>query len=259
MSSAQEPRRLVVGITALRGDTEWIDKNTANYVRVLYQRSVHTVILAPDTPTTLPDGRQYRPTEKGTLPDSILTDLDGIVLSGGGDVHPCHFGQEIDGAEPDRIDPKRDALELELTRAALDTGVPVFGICRGFQVLNVAAGGSLIQHFDGHRSPESGTAYHAVSVRAGSRLHAASGQTDFQVNTYHHQGVDLARLAPGFVATGMASPDTWLVEAIESMNHPWALGVQWHPERDFELDDSHARIWNSFVAACAQQKMVHAS
>ena len=82
---------------------------------VLQARSVHTVILSPDAPAVFPDGRCWRPDADGTLHEDILENLDGVVLSGGGDVHPSRFGQELNGAEPDRIDPKRDALELALT------------------------------------------------------------------------------------------------------------------------------------------------
>jgi putative glutamine amidotransferase len=244
----------VIGVTALHGDDDWVHKNTANYLRVLRQRGVHPVVLAPDAPARFPDGRVWHPDQSGALPEAILAEIDGVVVSGGGDVHPSHFGQEIDGAETDRIDPKRDVQELTLTRSALRASVPIFGICRGFQVLNVAAGGSLIQHFDGHRSPENDTAYHEVSVRPNSRLHTAVSGPALRVNTYHHQGVNLAGLAPGFVATGMASPDSWLVEAIESTNGHWALGVQWHPERDFELSAAHGRIWDNFIVACNQRR-----
>ena len=111
-----------------------------------------------------------------------------------------------------------------------------------------------MQHFDGHRSPENGTAYHMVTVNADSRLREAAATRELRVNTFHHQGVGVDGVAPGFTATGIAAPDAWLVEAIESTNHTWALGVQWHPERDFELDATHARIWDSFVAVCAQQR-----
>jgi len=244
----------VVGLTTKHGADEWNNRYSANYVRVLKDRNAHHVILAPDLPAVLPDGRIYYPDRNGALPVDILDHLDGIVLSGGGDVDPSEFGQELNGAETDRIDPKRDALELTLSRAALERAVPLFGICRGFQVLNVAAGGGLVQHFDGHRSPEDATAYHEVVVAEGSRLRTVSGVNEIHVNTFHHQGVDVACLAPGLIASGMASPDTWLVEAIESANHTWALGVQWHPERDFELDDTHRHIWDGFMAECRRRQ-----
>lgn len=242
-----------IGITSLSGKPAWTSKNTANYIRVVEENSLHYVILAPDTPALLPDGRQLGPNSDGSLPDEILNSLDGVILSGGGDVHPSHFGQTLNGAEVDRIDLRRDALELTLAHAALERHVPLFGICRGCQVLNVAAGGSLVQHLDGHRSPENATKFHQVRVVPGGRLHSAANGAELTVNTFHHQGVGAADVAPGFRATGMAEPDTWLVEAIESTNQGWAVGVQWHPERTFELDESHIRIWTSFFDACADR------
>jgi putative glutamine amidotransferase len=179
--------------------------------------------------------------------------LDGLILSGGGDVHPRHFGQQLDGAEPHSIDEKRDALELALAPAALGRNLPVFGICRGCQVLNVAMGGGMVQHFDGHRTPEGGdTHYHDVTILPGSRLHGVVNDRSLTVNTFHHQGVDAATLAPLFSPAAVAQPDDWIVEAYESPQHRWVLGVQWHPERHFELDEGHQRIWQSFFDACRE-------
>lgn len=243
--------RPVIGITSRHGSAEWIAKNSANYMRVLEENSAQWVILAPDAPALIPGGQEWHPDPNGVFEEGVLDTLDGLILAGGGDVHPRHFGQAVAGADPDSIDPKRDALELALTRGALERGMPVFGICRGCQVLNVAAGGRLVQHLDGHRSSESGTIFHNVRVAGGSRLHSVTGAGEILVNTFHHQGVDGEGVAPGFIASGIAFPDSWLVEAIESRNGQWAVGVQWHPERNFELDAVHNRIWRSFVAAAA--------
>jgi putative glutamine amidotransferase len=208
------------------------------------------VILSPDQPARLPDGRTIQPDAEGRLPASILDALDGLILSGGGDVAPHYFGQTLNGAEADNIDLRRDELELNLARAALDRDLPLFGICRGCQVLNVAAGGSMIQHFDGHRSPEDATAYHEVQVTPTSRFRQIVGQDVLTVNTFHHQGMDLPSIAPIFVPSALASPDGWLVEAYESPTHRWVVGVQWHPERTFELSEPHQALWHSFLAAC---------
>jgi putative glutamine amidotransferase len=179
--------------------------------------------------------------------------LHGLILSGGGDVDPKYFGAELQGAELESIDHPRDELELDLARAALELDMPLFGICRGCQVLNVAAGGSMIQHFDGHRSPKGQTAFHEVVVTPNSRFHRMVGEEAFAVNTFHHQGMDRASIAPLFTPSAMASPDSWLVEAYESLSHQWVVGVQWHPERTFELSDPHLRLWASFLAACADR------
>jgi putative glutamine amidotransferase len=241
---------LIVGVTARHGHEEWIQKNTHNYLNVLAKHGVIPVVLAPDTPANLPDGRQFHPDTQGRLPVMILTHLDGLILAGGGDVDPKYFGAELNGAEPESIDHRRDELELNLSRQALDADLPILGICRGCQVLNVAAGGGMVQHFDGHRSPKDGTKYHDVALLPGTRLRTLIGQETLAVNTYHHQGMDLASMAPIFTPSGLAWPDSWLVEAYESQQHSWVVGIQWHPERLFELDDAHRRLWQNFVAAC---------
>ena len=206
--------------------------------------------LSPDKPARFPDGISYTPTSTGILPAQALQGLDGLVLTGGGDVHPSHFGEPINGTEMDRISNERDALELSLARDALYRDIPVFGICRGFQVLNIAAGGGLIQHLDGHRSPKNTTAFHPVRLTPQSRIYDAAGSPVLSVNTFHHQGLNAQLVAPGFRPTGYADPDEWLVEAIESQNHAWVVGVQWHPERTFELERSHQLLWHHFIDAC---------
>lgn len=246
---AQRP--LVIGITVRRGDAEWVQKSARNYLNMLANYGVTSVILAPDTPSMLPGGVSFQPDRAGRLPEQVLEHLDGIIFSGGGDVHPKYFGEELNGAEPESIDLLRDELELNLGRQALARDLPIFGICRGCQVLNVAAGGKMVQHLDGHRAfPDGATRFHPVEFASTSRLGEMVGQSALAVNTFHHQGVDQATLAPIFVAAGAASSDPWLVEAYESPSHRWVVGVQWHPERIFELEDGHRRIWESFLAAC---------
>ena len=244
-------RRLWIGITTRRGDAEWVQNNTRNYVAMVRDAGAEPVILSPDMPAVLPDGHAFTPDAQGRVGPEVLGALDGLILSGGGDVHPRYFGQPLDGAEPQSIDLLRDELEIELAQAALAQDLPLFGICRGCQVLNVAAGGSMVQHFGGHRTPEGGpTNFHDVAIASGSRLQAIVGDGTLPVNTFHHQGLDVPALAPIFAPAAYAQPDTWLVEAYESPSHCWVLGVQWHPERHFELQDGHRRIWQSFFNAC---------
>ena len=250
MDRADRNGKPVIGLSVLHGNAEWVNRNSAHYLAALHMHAAAAGRTVSDSPVQFPGGVRAVPAEDGVLPTDVLDMLDGIVLSGGGDIHPSHFGQTINGAEPDRIDPKRDALELGLASAALERDLPILGICRGCQVLNVAAGGALVQHFDGHRSPLDATSYHQVDVLADSGLMAVAATPCMRVNTFHHQGIDRPGLAPGFIASGVAEPDAWLFEAIESPTHRWVLGVQWHPERLFELDDAHRRIWRSFVSAC---------
>jgi putative glutamine amidotransferase len=246
------PRKPLIGLTARRGDAAWTSENTRHYIDILNDYGADWVILSPDTPVTLPDGAVYTPDARGRLPLAALDQLDGLLLTGGGDVDPRYFGAPLAGANPKAIDPKRDELELNLTRRALGLDLPVFGICRGCQVMNVAAGGGMIQDFDGHRSPKEDPFYHDVIFDRGSRLYQTVGRDALAVNTYHHQGLDRASLAPAFSVAGVADPDGWLVEAIEARQQAWAVGVQWHPERLFELDDAHRRLWEGFLDACRE-------
>lgn len=254
MSATSTP--LWIGVTTRHGDPAWVQKNTRNYLQVLAEYGALPVVLSPDCPATLPDGSMVQPDELGRLPVSILDRLHGLILSGGGDVHPKYFGQELAGAEVESIDLKRDELELALSQAALARDLPLFAICRGCQVLNVAAGGGMVQHLPGHRSPQDGTAFHDVTIAPDSRFQAIVGRERLPVNTFHHQGLDRATMAPLFTPVALAQPDDWLVEAYESRSHCWVIGVQWHPERVFELDGGHRRLWESFLAVCQETARV---
>lgn len=200
----------------------------------------------------------------GAAPEAAewLERLDGLLLSGGGDVDPAHFGQRP-SPRLGAVDRERDAWELALARGALAAGLPVLGICRGAQVLNVAAGGTLIQDI-GEVNPDAlphaqegprWESSHAVRLAAGTRLDAvlasAAGGPEgvLRVNSFHHQAVD--RVGAGFVVAAVA-PDG-VVEAIERPEHPFAVGVQWHPEEMWERDDAARRLFVAFVAAARQR------
>lgn len=243
-------RKPVVGITTRFGDPDRVNRNAANYLSAAAQAGAIAVVLSPDAPARFPDGAVFEPDEQGRLPKAVLDHVDGLVLAGGGDVDPKYFGAELNGANEAGIDHKRDELELTLARDAMERDLPIFGICRGCQVLNVAAGGGMVQHFDGHRSPKENPRLHDVVLVNGTRTGTLIGQERLAVNTYHHQGMSADEMAPCFVTTGWADPDSWLVEAFESPSHRWLIGVQWHPERLFELPDAHLRLWQSFVDAC---------
>ncbi len=250
-TSLNGSRPLWIGITSRHGNPEWLQQNARNYIAMVGSYRACPILLTPDHPALLPDGARYEPADDGRLSDALLDHLDGLILSGGGDVAPHAFHQPLAGAEESSIDLKRDALEIGLSQAALARNLPIFGICRGCQVLNVAAGGAMIQHFDGHRSPADGpTRFHPVRVDSESRLRAIVAVDAFDVNTFHHQGLDRTSLAPIFRSAAIAEPDHWLVEAYESHVHDWVVGVQWHPERLFELGNAHRRLWESFIEAC---------
>lgn len=179
--------------------------------------------------------------------DPLPDDVDGVCLSGGGDVDPRRYGEDDAGVERATVSAPRDELELALAARALERDIPLLAICRGFQVLNVALDGTLVQDVAGHRASDHVT--HRVAPARGSRLAAACGEAPMTVNSRHHQAVTECELAPGLVATAHVGD---LIEAYESPTHRWVVGVQWHPERvradEEPVDANAARIFDSFVA-----------
>ena len=184
--------------------------------------------------------------------------MDGLLLSGGADIDPARYGEPSGGTRD--VEPERDELEDEAYRAALAAGVPVLGVCRGLQAINVFAGGSLVQHLDGHESaayPSPEVNRHPLELAGGSRLAMILGKSgDLEVNSYHHQAITADRLAPGLriSATAEHSGAGELVEAIESTDPDrWLVGVQCHPERTESSPPVFERLWTAFVAACAER------
>jgi putative glutamine amidotransferase len=169
-------------------------------------------------------------------PDEILGLLDGLILAGGSDIDPAAYGEQPH-LETINTNPERDAFEIALATRAVERDLPFLGICRGMQVLNVARGGSLLQHLpeshghDDHRRTP-GTfvgADHPVRLAAGSLAARAAGETEHRTLSHHHQAVD--RLGDGLVVTGHSTLDD-LPEAVELPGSRFVLGVQWHPEAD---------------------------
>lgn len=194
----------------------------------------------------------------GTPPEALAAlcrRLDGILFSGGRDLSPGRYGQAPHPAsEP--LDSRRDAWDMGLLDAALACPeLPILGICLGIQELNVALGGSLLQHVPDrgspieHRAPETGDRLHAVRVLPGSQLARIVQADVIEVTTRHHQAVD--RVGTGLVVSAQA--DDGLVEAVEgSPPGRFLIGVQWHPERNPEAPASRA-LFDAFVAACASR------
>ena len=215
-----------------------------------YLRAVKTAACAQPVLFPLADVAQI-----GALLDLV----DGVMLTGSpSNVHPSHFGQSVaDVSLP--LDPARDALTLALVNACLAAAIPIFGICRGFQEINVALGGSLLQAVHDHtgkldhRSPEETSvdnAYrpvHAVEFVAGSQFESWAGGLTQQVNSLHGQGID--RLARGLRAVGHASDG--LVEAVEIEGaENFAVAVQWHPEWRVAENPFYSAIFKAFGDAC---------
>lgn len=189
---------------------------------------------------------------------ALVGRLDGLVLSGGPDLDPRTYGQ-TPHEHLGPTEPSVDEFELALCAAAVSQGLPVLGICRGLQVLNVAAGGTLHQHLPdamgatvGHRQREAGRlATHVVTVEPSSRLAAWIGAEPLVVNSFHHQGVDV--VAPGLRAVAHA-PDG-LIEALEGAGPGILLGVQWHAESLTE-DDRHRALFEALAGAARERGVV---
>lgn len=188
---------------------------------------------------------------------AIYEKMDGLLLAGGEDVHPREYGEEV-APYCGEIDPLRDEAELTIARWALQDRKPILAICRGVQVLNVAAGGSLIQDIDAqhpdpipHRWDKEAQAdrWHPVVIEEGSRLAQAFGATQLDVNSAHHQA--LKRVPDALRVTAQASDQ--LVEAVEGTNGAFVLGVQFHPERMLEREPRAHGIFRDFVQACHQR------
>lgn len=176
--------------------------------------------------------------------------FDGFIFAGGADVDPKHYGEEIkfDNVE---TSPLRDDFELALAELLKNDSRPLLGICRGEQLLNVAFGGSLYQHIDGHKQDEPGAQnLRPAKVVDGTLLSKIAGKSEIFINTFHHQAVK--DVAPGFIASAYAEDGT--VEAIEPADaldsERFILAVQWHPEMFFGTDETASKIFKTFVDAC---------
>ncbi len=185
-----------------------------------------------------------------TDPDEFLDLLDGLVLSGGSDVDPAAYGAQPDPHTVGTV-PERDAFEMALTRRALERDMPLLGICRGMQVLNVTQGGTLVQHVpdlvgsDDHRrnvGTFEGNA-HQVRLTPGSLAARVAGEDRHRTLSHHHQAID--RLGEGLEITGWAEGDD-LPEAVEMPDKRFVVAVQWHPEAD-----EASQVVANFVAETA--------
>lgn len=183
---------------------------------------------------------------------SAFDSMAGLLLSGGADLDPVLYGEALAGAKD--IEPDRDALEAEAWSAAVARSVPILGLCRGLQAINVFSGGTLLQHVDGHLGAGWGhgpAATHPLRVAPGSMLAGLVGET-LEVNSYHHQGIRASDLAPGLVATAWAESSAGpLIEGIEGDGDGgrFLVGVQCHPERTDTTPAAFERLFAAFVEA----------
>ena len=195
-------------------------------------------------------------TSSGADRSAAFETADGLLLTGGGDLEPSRYGRPNHGSTG--VQQGRDELEAAAWAASQAKGLPVLGICRGFQAINVFSGGTLVQHVDGHRGPNWGAGpalTHPIRVAAGSRLARILFPTNARggvvtVNSYHHQGVRRENLAPGLVASGLTSSSSGeLIEALEAADGRFVFGLQSHPERTESTPPAFERLFAVFVDA----------
>ena len=241
----------LIGITGYGRNEKKLYRLPAKYV--------DAVRRAGGIPVILPPGESHLTT--------LLTRLDGIIFSGGGDIHPKYYG----GQQHETlysVNDERDEGDIALARLIVKQGKPTLLICRGIQVLNVALGGTLIEHLPDevgdniqHRAltdPETGKRLtppplHPVTVHKGSQLYAIIGETCVNPASSHHQAI--RELAPDFIPTAYAADGT--IEGIEMQDHPWLVGVQWHPEVTAVDDPTQQQIFNEFVKAAVANTNNH--
>ena len=239
----------IIGVTAtIKEDLEEVsERPLGRYVRADLDY-VEAVAQAGGVPAVLPP-------VAGSV-ETLLSGLDGLLLSGGSDLHPGYYEEEP-RPELNETIPERDEFEMAMVEGALKRQMPVLGICRGLQVLNAVLGGTLYQDLPSQRGDEVLLGHrqvtpkweptHEVVVDAGSQVVRILGSRQFKVNSYHHQAVK--RLAPGLLAVAH-SPDG-VVEAIEAIDFSerWLVAVQWHAEAMRGLGAEHRNLFAAHVAA----------
>jgi putative glutamine amidotransferase len=232
--------RPLIGVTTYGRDAEGRYALPVEYVQAVRR--------AGGVPVLLPPGESDV--------EEVVALVDGLVLAGGGDLDPASYGRERHPAT-ERVDPERDAFELALVQALVARRVPLLGICRGCQVVNVALGGTLHQHLPdvvgealAHWGPrEAPLPRHPVQVEPASCLARTLGETRAEPVSWHHQAPD--RVAPGLRVVARAEDGT--IEALELPAHPWLLAVQWHPELSAAEEESQQRLFDGLVGAARRR------
>jgi putative glutamine amidotransferase len=229
-----------IGITTYHANADW--RGWSEEGALLPWGYVNSIRAAGGRPVLLPPGGDAAEAE------ATVGVLDGVVIAGGGDVDPAIYGAARHPATSVSV-PDRDAWELAVADAAIRLGVPLLGICRGMQVLNVVCGGTLHQHIpdlvghEDHTGPAAGFGVHKVRVTSGTTVQSViPGGEYFGVPTHHHQAID--KIGDGLVPVAWA--DDGIIEAVEAADSPgtFLVGVQWHPEQGQDM-----RLFRALVAA----------
>lgn len=242
-TSAPAPRIVVtIAVASRQAEPDLAERRNALYAAAVARHGGTPITLdATSTP--------------GERSDAFAT-MDGLLISGGADLHPERYGHPSRGSVTVEVD--RDALEVEAWTTAQARVLPVLGICRGFQAINAFSGGTLLQHVDGHQGPRWGKGpalVHPLRIAPRTRLARIlfptnSGGGVVRVNSYHHQAVLASDLAPGLVANAWASsPAGELVEGVEAADGRFVFGLQCHPERMESTPPAFERLFSVFVDA----------
>lgn len=242
--------RPLIGITGRKDTSARLLNSPLCCVGETYVRAIHKV---GGTPLIIPPVMQA---EDWPL---LLTQLDGLLLSGGEDIDPVHYNQEPQ-TWMGKSDAERDASELGLVRLALERQLPILAICRGHQVLNIALGGTLYQDLAAQVPNALEHAFvparpmerivHSVTLTAESRLAAILGGTELGVNSAHHQAAHI----PGKGLQVVARAPDGVIEALELPDHPFCVSVQWHPEAMVKVDPAMMPLFAAFSAAAKKHR-----
>jgi putative glutamine amidotransferase len=227
------PGKLTSGATGVRGDSY---SNGLRYAEAI-ARARGVVLTVPPLAELLPDV------------ESLVAAVDGVLIQGGGDINPVHYGEEKRSDTVYGIVAAHDDFELAVVREAVRQDKPLLAICRGIQLINVALGGTLHQDLGDVLSDREShwDTYHPITLTAGSRLALAMDTTAPQrCHSYHHQA--LRDVAPELTVVARAPDNT--VEAVEHQDAQWIVGVQWHPEDDALATADQQKLFDGFVAQC---------
>lgn len=195
-------------------------------------------------------------TSNDEIIEGYIKILDGIYFTGGGDINPLLYNEEPI-KELGNVEYDRDEFEMKLYRKAAEKNIPILGVCRGMQVMNVAEGGTIYQDLYSQRPGTKGHSnkyvfegkeQHTVSIEENSKLFEILNETEIKTNSYHHQAVN--DLADSYVATAFAKDG--VVECIESKKLKYAIGIQWHPEIMYVKYPLHGKLFKSFIHAATK-------